>query len=84
MRSVSDACGQFQQQAAMEQRALLSALMAQATWKAGEFEWVLKSPYQILAHLNSVSRSKEREKPGSGLYFDNWLPRPDSNCQAVD
>jgi len=32
---------------------------------AGEFECSLKSPYQILAHSNSVSQRNEREKPGS-------------------
>ena len=79
MRSVSDACGQFKQQAAVEQRALLAALVARATWKAGEFELVLNQPYQILAHSNSVSRCKEREKRGSGLDFDNWLLSLDSN-----
>jgi site-specific DNA recombinase len=75
IRSVSNACGSFQDQTAQQQRALATALMKQASWKAGKFEWVLKMPFQILAHSNFVSRSKEREKPGSGQEIEIWLLR---------
>jgi DNA invertase Pin-like site-specific DNA recombinase len=74
MRSLSDACSTFADQESLQQRALASALMQRATWKAGKFEMTLKEPYQILAHSNSVSQRKEREKPGSGQEIENWLP----------
>ena len=79
MQSVSDACGHFQDQQAQQQRAIASALMKQATWKAGKFELELKEPFQIVAHSNSVSRTNEKEKPGSGQEIDIWLPGMDSN-----
>jgi hypothetical protein len=72
---VSDACGSFQEHQPQQQRAIASALMEKATWKAGKFEWTLKTPFQILAHSNSVSRSKEREKLGSGQEIEIWLPK---------
>jgi DNA invertase Pin-like site-specific DNA recombinase len=75
MRSVSEACGSFQEHQPQQQRAIASALMEKATWKAGKFEWALKTPFQILAHSNSVSRSKEREKPGSEQEIEIWLLR---------
>ena len=75
MRSLSDACSTFADQASQKQRALASALAQRATWKAGKFEMTLKEPYQILAHSNSVSQSREREKPGSGQEIEIWLLR---------
>jgi hypothetical protein len=75
IRSVSDACSSFQQNQPQQQRAIVSAVMQQATWKSGQFEWALKTPFQILAHSNSVSRTKEREKPGSGQQIEIWLLR---------
>jgi hypothetical protein len=75
IRSVSDACGSFQEHHPQQQRAIASALMEKATWKAGKFEWIPKAPFQILAHSNSVSQTKEREKPGSGQEIENWLLR---------
>jgi len=44
IRSVSYACGSFSAQQPQPQRAIASALMQNATWKAGQFEWVLKAP----------------------------------------
>jgi hypothetical protein len=79
MQAVSDACATFQEKQPHQQRATASALMQEATWKAGKFEWTLKEPYQILAHSNSVSLSKERQKPGSGQEIEIWLPGMDSN-----
>ena len=79
IRSVSDASGSFGDEQPLQQRAIASALMQNATWKAGKFELVLKTPYQILAHSNSVSQSREREKPGSGQEIEIWLPGMDSN-----
>ncbi len=78
MRAASDACAEFAQKQPQQQRALVSSVMQQATWKAGKFELTLKSPYQILANSNSVSRSKEREKPGSGQEIEIWLPVVDT------
>jgi site-specific DNA recombinase len=80
MQSVSNACGTFADQPAQEQRAVASALMQKATWKAGKFELELKEPFQIWAHSNSVSKSKEREKPGSGQEI-LWCAQTDSNCR---
>ena len=75
MQSVSDACSSFEGQPPQQQRAIASALMKQSTWKAGKFELELKQPFSILAHSNSVSRTNEREKPGSGQEIDIWLLR---------
>src|SRR5207248_514866 len=66
IRSVSDACAEFEHDQPQQQRAIAMALMQKATWKTGKFESVLKTPFDILAHSNSVNRTKEREKPGSG------------------
>jgi hypothetical protein len=83
IKSVSDACGAFQGHQPQQQREIASALMEKATWKAGKFEWALKTPFQILAHSNSVSRSKEGEEPGSGQEIEIWLPKtnPVTKCQ---
>jgi DNA invertase Pin-like site-specific DNA recombinase len=75
IRSVSDACGSFQEHQQQRKRAIVSALMEKSTWKARKFEWVLKTPFQILAHSNSVSQSKERQKLGSGREIEIWLPK---------
>jgi DNA invertase Pin-like site-specific DNA recombinase len=79
MRSLSDACSSFMDKPAGEQQALATALMQRATWKAGKFEMTLKEPYQILAHSNSVSQSREREKPGSGQEIEIWLPESNTS-----
>jgi len=42
---LSDACGTFADQASQQQRALVSALVQRATWKAGKFEMTLKEPF---------------------------------------
>jgi hypothetical protein len=65
VRSLSHACSAFGDQASQKPRAIMSALMQKATWKAGKFEMTLKGPCQIWAHSNSVSQSREREKPGA-------------------
>jgi hypothetical protein len=75
IRSVSDACGSFQERQPQQQRALVSSLMEKAIWKARKFEWILKTPFQILAHSNFVSQSKKREEPGSGQETEIWLPK---------
>jgi hypothetical protein len=82
IRSVSDACGSFQERQPQKQRALVS-LMEKATWKAEKFEWVLKSPFQFLVHSNSASQRNERGKPGSGQEIEIWLPKknPNPKCQ---
>ena len=67
--------GTMESQPSTQQRALAAALMQKATWKAGKFEAVLAAPFDKMAHSNSVSQSREREKPGSGLDFDIWLLR---------
>ena len=75
IRSLSDSCGTFDQKPANEQRALASSLMKQATWTAGKFELALSAPFDILAHSNSASQCKEREKTGSGRNIEIWLPK---------
>jgi hypothetical protein len=73
IRSVSNACGKFEEAQPRQQRAIARALLRNATWKAGKFEMALKEPYQILALSNFVSQSKERENPGSGREIEIWL-----------
>jgi hypothetical protein len=75
IKSVSDAGGSLPQHQPQQQRAIVTALMEKWTWKAGKFEWVLKTPFQILAHSNSVSQTKEREKQGSAQKLGIWLLR---------
>ena len=75
VRGVSESCAAFETAKADQQRALSMALLENATWKAGQFESALKSPFDKLAHSNSVSQTKDREKPGSGQDFDIWLLR---------
>jgi hypothetical protein len=79
IKSVSDACSSFQEHHPQQQRAITTALMEKATWKAGKFEWVLKTPFQILAHSNSASQTKEREKACSGQEIEIWLPKTNPN-----
>jgi hypothetical protein len=57
IRSVSDACSSFQQNQPQQQRAIVSAMMQQATWKSGQFVGALNTPFQILAHSNFVRRT---------------------------
>ena len=75
MKSVSEICIGFGDAQPQRQRALATALMDKATWKAGKFESAWKSPFDKMALSNSVSRSKEREKPGSGQEIEIWLLR---------
>ena len=60
MQSVSDACGSFQNQPAQQQRAIASALMQKATWKAGKFELELKQPFSDSGALE-LCKQKERK-----------------------
>jgi hypothetical protein len=82
MRSLSDACSAFADQPSQQQRALASALVQRATWKAGKFEVTLKEPYQVLAHSNSVSQSREREKSSCGQETEVWLARRNSKVAS--
>ncbi len=79
MKLVSDACGGYQDAEPQYKRALAAELMQNATWKAGKFESSWKSPFDKMALSNSVSRTKGREKSGSGQDFEIWLPGMDSN-----
>ena len=72
---MSDACGTFESQQPTKQRAIASALIQKATWKAGKFDAVLAAPFDKLAHSNSVSQRREREMPGSEYDFEIWLLR---------
>ncbi len=78
MKSVSDACAGFTEAEPQQKRALATALMQNATWKAGKFESTWKTPFDKMALSNSVSRTKEREKSGSGQDFEIWLPVMDT------
>jgi hypothetical protein len=78
MKSVSDACGTFEEAPPQQQRGLVSALLQNATWKVEKFESTWKSPFDKMAFSNSVSQTKEREKPGSGQEVEIWLPVVDA------
>jgi hypothetical protein len=75
VRGVSEACAGFETAKADRQRELTMALLQNATWKAGQFESALKSPFDKLAHSNSVSQRREREKPGLAQEIEIWLPK---------
>ena len=63
MKSVSQACAAFSGAQPPQQRALAAALMENATWKAEKFESDWKSPFDKMALSNSISRTKEMERP---------------------
>lgn len=48
IRFVSEACSSFGDSQPQQQRALVAALMQQATWKAGKFESSWKSPWRLI------------------------------------
>jgi hypothetical protein len=75
MKSVSALCAGFSDAEPKQQRALATALMQNATWKAGEFESSWKSPFDKVVFSNYVSRTKEREKIRSGQKTEIWLLR---------
>jgi hypothetical protein len=75
IRSVSDACGSFQERQPQQQRTIATALTEKATWKAGKFEWLPKSPFQMLAHSNSVSQTKEGRNRVQGRKLKFGSPR---------
>jgi DNA invertase Pin-like site-specific DNA recombinase len=75
MKAISEACAGFGDASPQQQRAVANALMQKPTWKAGKFESSWKSPFEKMALSNFVSRTKEREKTGSGQEIENWLLR---------
>jgi hypothetical protein len=75
IKVVSSACAGFEAAEPQRQRALAAALLENATWTAGKFESRWASPFDKMALSNSVSKSNEREKPGSGQEIENWLPK---------
>jgi hypothetical protein len=75
MKTVSEASAGFSNAQPQRQRAIATALMENATWKAGKFESAWKSPIDKMALSNSVSRTKERERTGSGQEIEIWLLR---------
>jgi DNA invertase Pin-like site-specific DNA recombinase len=75
MKGVSDACAGFAEAQPQQQRAIATALVQNATWKAGKFESSWKSPFDKMSLSNSASQTNQREKPGSGLKTEIWLPR---------
>jgi hypothetical protein len=75
MMSVSQACGVFIDAQPQQQRATVTALLQNATWKAGKFESSWRSPFDKMALSNSVNQREEREKSGSGQKIEIWLPK---------
>jgi hypothetical protein len=75
MKVASDACDAFEGAQPQQQRALATAMIQNPTWKAGKFESSWKPPFDKMALSNSVSRTKEREKLGSGQEIEIWLLR---------
>ena len=73
--SVSDTCRTFQDQPNDQQRAITQTVMEKAAWKSGQFEWTLKTPFQILQHSNSVSRSREKGLRNEKQEIEIWLLR---------
>jgi DNA invertase Pin-like site-specific DNA recombinase len=75
MKTVSAACAAFGDAGPQRQRAVANGLMRNPTWKAGKFESSWKSPFDKMVLSNSASRTKERERTGSGQEIENWLLR---------
>ena len=75
MRAVSEPCAQFDHSEAQQQRALASATAGEGDLEGRGVRGGAETPWQILAHSNSVSQRKEREKPGSGQEIEIWLLR---------
>ena len=74
MKSVSEACTGFGDAKPRQQRALATALLADATWTAGKSESGWKAPFDVLALSNAASRSQESEKSGSERDIQICLP----------
>ena len=79
IRQVSTACGSFDQQPSPQKRKLIEEIVEKASWQNGELRAVLTAPFSVLARSNSVTQTKEREKPGSGHQIENWRRGGDSN-----
>ena len=65
----------FRDQTGREQRRLLRILVKTAAWQGRELRIEFEEPFETLRSSNSVSRSKEVQKPGSGRDSEIWLLR---------
>jgi site-specific DNA recombinase len=79
IEETNSVCKTFRTQPATEQRRLLTLLVDSATWKGGELETTLRTPFQKLRLSNRTSRSKEAGNGPGVAEMKNWLPGMDSN-----
>jgi hypothetical protein len=81
IEETGNVCKAFPTQPATEQRRLLKILVDSATWKDGEFEATIRTPFQKLRLSNRASDSKQVGKGNVEPEMKKWLPRWDSNLQ---
>jgi hypothetical protein len=79
IEETSQVCKAFPTQPATEQRRLLKILVDSATWKGGEFDTTLRTPFQKLRLSNRANQTNEKGKGVDGAEIKNWLPDMDSN-----
>ena len=72
-------CTTFASQPVAEQRRLLKLLVEKATWRGGELETTLRTPFQKLRLSNHTTATKQGKNGHHGREMENWLPGMDSN-----
>ena len=77
IEEISNVSEAFATQPATEQRRLLGILLDSATWKAGELDTTLRTPFQKLRLSNRASRTEQAGKGLDGEEMQNRLPNLD-------
>ena len=73
--ATSTLCKEFPTQQPAEQRRLLKMLVERATWKDGELETTLRTPFQKLRVSNHANTTKHEGTGNPGRDLGIWLPR---------
>jgi hypothetical protein len=75
IETTSTLCKTFPAQSPPEQRRLLKLLVEKATWRAGELETTLRTPFEKLRLSNHANTTKKGKNGHHGREMENWLPR---------
>jgi len=62
---------------------LLTLLVDRATWKGGELETTLRTPFQKLRLSNRATHSKEALKGPAVAEMKKWLPKTNTDPNTV-
>jgi hypothetical protein len=77
IETTSALCKAFPTQPPAEQRRLLKLLVEKATWRAGELETTLRTPFQKLRLSNHANTTKQGKNGNERGEIENWLPESD-------